>query len=579
MKQVVQTPWYHSYDKVRPHLDYPNCSAYKLLEDTAKKYPNYIAYEYFGKKVKFKKFIKKIDKAAKAFKALGVNYQDVVCVCMPNTPEGIISFYALNKIGAVATMIHPLSSESEIRYFVELTKSKYIVTADFVADKANNVAKDTTLQGIIAVSAGYSMSLAMKMGYKVTAGMKVSYHKTDITLTWKEFIKIGKKYKKTYKTSFDGEDVAAILYSGGTTGVPKGIELTNNNFNVLAVGVKEVMVVFEPKDSILCIMPIFHGFGLGVSVHGVLCGGGKLILVPQFSAKTFDKLITKHKPNAIVGVPTLFEALISNKNLDGVDLSYLKMVISGGDSLSLGLKEKVDRFLMEHGAKVQVREGYGLTEALSACCVTPAFYYRPGSIGLPFPDTYIKIVKPDTQKELKYGEVGEICIAGPLLMKGYVNNPKETNNALRKHKDGMTWLHTGDMGFMDPDGYVYFKQRLKRMIMSSGYCVYPQYIENVVDSLDEVLYSCAIGIPHPYKQEVAKVFIVLKDKNNKTSTVMDKIKKHCESQLAKYSWPYEYEFRDSLPKTLVGKVAYKKLMEEEAEKREKMANNVNNNDK
>ena len=568
MKPIVNTPWYDQYEGVRPHLEYPDCSAYKLLETTAKEYPNYVAYEYYKHKVKFKKFIKQIDIAARGFKALGVNYKDVVCVCMPNTPEGIIAFYALNKIGAIATMIHPLSSANEIKSFVELTESKYIVAIDFMADKIKDVVDQTKLQGIIYVSADYSMSPSYKTGYKLTTGLKVSVHKNEyIMLTWKEFKKIGKKYKKTFRTSFDGDDVAAILYSGGTTGVPKGIELTNTNFNVCAVGVKEVMVVFEPGDSILCIMPIFHGFGLGVSVHAVLCGGGKLILVPQFNAKTFDKLITKHKPNAIVGVPTLFEALISNPNMNKVNLSYLKMVISGGDSLSLSLKEKVDQFLKDHNANVQVREGYGLTEALSAVCVTPAFTYRPGSIGLPFPDTYIKIVKPDSQKELKYGEIGEIVVSGPLVMKGYVNNPKETNNTLRRHKDGRVWLHTGDMGFMDPDGYVYFKQRLKRMIMSSGYCVYPQYIENTVDSLPEVLYSCAIGIPHPYKQEVAKVFIVLKDKKYNNDETMNKIRKHCEKQLAKYSWPYEYEFRDSLPKTIVGKVAYKKLMEEEAEKR------------
>ncbi len=568
MKPIVQTPWYESYDGVRPHLEYPDCSAYKLLEASAKKYPRYIAYEYFKHKVKYKKFIKQIDIAARAFKALGVNYKDIVCICMPNTPEGIIAFYALNKIGAVATMIHPLSSESEIKSFVELTNSKFIVAIDLVADKAKNVVESTNLQGVIYVSAGNSMSVSNKTGYNLTKGLMVSVHKNEyVMLTWKEFMKIGKKYKKSYRSSFGGDDVAAILYSGGSTGTPKGIELTNTNFNVCAIGVKEVMVVFEPGDSILCIMPIFHGFGLGVSVHAVLAGGGKLILVPQFSAKTFDKLITKHKPNAIVGVPTLFEALISNPNMQKVDLSYLKMVISGGDSLSLSLKEKVDQFLRDHGAKVQVREGYGLTEALSACCVTPAFTYRPGSIGLPFPDTYIKIVKPDTQKELKYGEIGEIVVSGPLVMKGYINNPKETNNTLRRHKDGLLWLHTGDMGFMDPDGYVYFKQRLKRLIMSSGYCVYPQYIENVVESLPEVLYSCAIGIPHPYKQEVAKVFIVLKDKKKQTDETMEKIRKHCEKELAKYSWPYEYEFRDSLPKTLVGKVAYRKLMEEEEEKR------------
>ena len=259
---------------------------------------------------------------------------------------------------------------------------------------------------------------------------------------------------------------------------------------------------------------------------------------------------------------------MKNKNLDGYDLSFLKCVISGGDSLSISLKEKVDTFLKEHGANIQIREGYGLTECVTGSCLTPMNYYRKGSIGIPYPDTYYKIVKPNTEEELPFGEEGEILISGPSVMKGFLDDEKETKLTLRKHKDGLTWMYTGDLGYMDKDGFIYFKQRLKRMIISSGYCLYPQYIENIIDSHPKVLMSCVIGIEHPYKVQVAKAFIVLRNGYTADDKLLKEIKEHCEKNLARYSWPTEYEFRSELPKTLVGKIAYSKLEEEERGKNE-----------
>ena len=281
------------------------------------------------------------------------------------------------------------------------------------------------------------------------------------------------------------------------------------NFNALAMQSFEACATLSEKDTVLAVMPVFHGFGLGICIHTVQYFGGTSILLPKFDAKTFDQLILKNKPNIIAGVPTLYEALLQNKGLEGKDLSFLKCVISGGDSLSVSLKKKIDKFLRSHGAKIQIREGYGLTECVTGSCLTPVNYYREGSIGIPYPDTYYKIVKPDTIDELPYGEEGEIVISGPSVMKGYLKDSKETKKILKKHKDGLVWMHTGDIGLMDPDGFVYFKQRLKRVIVSSGYCIYPQYIENIIDSHPDVLMSCVIGIPHPYKKEVAKAFIVL----------------------------------------------------------------------
>ena len=565
---IVKTPWYDFYDGVKPHLEYPDISIYNMLENSMKNREDYISYNYYGTKKTYKEFIAQIDKCARALKSLGIKATERVSICMPNTPEAIIAFYAINKIGAVANMIHPLSAENEIKYFLNISKSKYVIAIDIAFNKINHIANDTNLKKCIVVSAKNSMPMYLKIGYQLTKGRKIKLEKSDLNLSWNDFIKLGEDYNKKIKSDLKGNVVAAILYSGGTTGYPKGIELTNLNFNALAIQSFEACQCLKEKDKVLSIMPVFHGFGLGICIHTVQYFGGTSILLPQFSSKTFDKLLKKYKPNIIAGVPTLYEALLKNKNLDGYDLSFLKCVISGGDSLSISLKEKVDTFLKEHGANIQIREGYGLTECVTGSCLTPMNYYRKGSIGIPYPDTYYKIVKPNTEEELPFGEEGEILISGPSVMKGYLDDEKETKLTLRKHKDGLTWMYTGDLGYMDKDGFIYFKQRLKRMIISSGYCLYPQYIENIIDSHPKVLMSCVIGIDHPYKVQVAKAFIVLRNGYTAADDLLKEIKEHCEKNLARYSWPTEYEFRSELPKTLVGKIAYSKLEEEERGKNE-----------
>lgn len=565
----VKTPWYSFYNGAKSHLEYPDISLYNMLEKSMINRENYISYNYYGNKKTYKEFIAQIDKCARALKSLGVKTSERVSICMPNTPEAIIAFYAINKIGAVANMIHPLSAETEIKYFLNISKSKYVIAIDIAFNKINHIAKDTNLKKCIVVSAKDSMPIYLKIGYQITKGRKIKSEKSDLNLAWNDFIKLGEDYNKKIKSNFKGDNVAAILYSGGTTGYPKGIELTNLNFNALAMQSFEACQCLKEKDKVLSIMPVFHGFGLGICIHTVQYFGGTSILLPQFSSKTFDKLLKKYKPNIIAGVPTLYEALLKNKKLDGYDLSFLKCVISGGDSLSISLKEKVDTFLKEHGANIQIREGYGLTECVTGSCLTPMNYYRKGSIGIPYPDTYYKIVEPNTDKELPFGEEGEILISGPSVMKGYLDDEEETNQTLRQHKDGLIWMYTGDLGYMDKDGFIYFKQRLKRMIISSGYSIYPQYIENIIDSHPKVLMSCVIGIDHPYKVQVSKAFIVLRNGYIATDELLNEIKEHCEKNLARYSWPTEYEFRNELPKTLVGKVAYSKLEEEEREKNEK----------
>ena len=358
------------------------------------------------------------------------------------------------------------------------------------------------------------------------------------------------------------------MYSGGTTGTTKGIELTNLNFNALGAQIIATNPMFRPGDVMLAAMPVFHGFGLGVCIHSMLISGGRSSLVPRFTPKSYSKLITRNKCNFIAGVPTLYEALIHEPSMEGADLSRLKGVYSGGDSLSIPLKRSIDKFLYDHGSPVQVREGYGATETVNACCLTPPTMFKEGSIGIPFPDTYFKIVKPGTDEELPYGKEGEIVIAGPTAMKGYLGHPEETADTLRTHADGMTWVYTGDLGIMDNEGFVYFKGRLKRMIVSSGYNIYPAEMENVLDASELVHMSCVIGVPDPHKMQKIKAFVVLEPQYEPNAQTKKELLAYCKKHIAKYAMPYDIEFRDSLPKTIIGKVAYRVLEEEELKKLE-----------
>ena len=567
-QKLIKTPWAKYYKKEDLKLKVPDISMYEALKEVVLKYETRTAINYFGKKLSYREFLNLIDKAALAFRSQGVRRGDIVTICMPNTPEAMIAFYAINKIGAISNMIHPLSGEVEIKEYLTSTNSVMLVMIDVCYDKVKNIIKDTSVYKTIVVSARDSMPFFTGLGYQISQGFKIKGPtKSEAYLYWNDFLKKASGYNNLLDIKISRDDPAVILHSGGTTGKPKGIILSNGNFNALTEQAKIVFNDVEVGDRVLGIMPIFHGFGLGVSTIGPFILGCELIMVPQFNAKKFDKLLEKYKPNVIFGVPTLYEALAGTKN-DYLDLSGLKYAISGGDSLSRNLIKRVNDYLSSHNAKIKISQGYGMTESLAAVALSYGEAYREDSIGIPFPGNYIKIVTPETQEEVPYGEDGEICISGPTVMLGYLDNEKETNEMLQIHKDGMIWLHTGDIGMMDSNGILYYKQRLKRLIISSGYNIYPSHIEEVIEGHPSVLKCSVIGIPHPYKVEVPKAFIVLKNDYNPL-TVKASIKEYCKKNLASYAIPKEFEFRKSLPKTLIGKVDFKKLREEEVKNEEK----------
>ena len=560
----TKTPWLKNYGDVPFHLQYQECSMWEAIEKIVEKYPNYTAYIFMGKKTTYKEFAQNVEICARALKAIGIRVGDRITICMPNCPQTVIMFYAVNLVGAVANMVHPLSSEREIEFYIKESKSIAAITLDQFYHKFEAIRENVELSNIIIARIKDELSKPIRAGYMLTEGRKIKKIPKDAPVTiWNYFMDQGRHYHWKYRAVRDPHDPAVILYSGGTTGVTKGILLSNYNFNALGAQIIATNPMFRPGDSMLAVMPMFHGFGLGVSIHSMLMNGGQCVLVPRFTAESYAKLIKRYKCNFIAGVPTLYEALLRQPVMDGVDLSCLKGVFSGGDSLSVELKKRFDKFLYDHNASIQVREGYGTTECVTASCLTPTHVYKEGSIGQPFPDTYYCIVKPGTQEEVPYGEEGEICISGPTVMLGYLDHPEETAQTLQVHPDGRTWVHTGDLGTMDDEGFIYFRQRLKRMIVTSGYNVYPSQLENILDAHELVQMSCVIGVPDPLKIQKVKAFVMLKPGVEPTQANKDILMAYCRKNIAKYAMPYDIEFREQLPKTLVGKVAYRVLEEEE----------------
>lgn len=562
-KNNIKTPWLKYYKEGVPaHLNYPKGTMVGYFLEAVARYPENIAIEYYGRTYTYRAFYEMIRDTAKSLKSQGVKEGDTIAICMPNTPEAILMFYAANMVGALVSLIHSLSAEKEIQNYINGSGATFLLSLDLVYDKVHNIVDNTCIKKIVIASAGDSLKTIKKFLYKFkNRGTVPKIELTDDIMTWNEFINYGYDYQGEIACLKGANDPAVILYSGGTSGDPKGILLTNMNFNALALSCHKMIEQSGEGESILAILPIFHGFGLGVCIHTTLGCGMRVVLVPNFNPKDFGKLLHKHKISIVCGVPSLFESL-TKTSMGKNDLSKLKSAISGGDFMSKDLKNKVDTYFREHGSNAEIRVGYGLTEASAAICVTPTGEYRESSIGVPFPDTYIKVVRVGTHDEVPYGEDGEICISGPTVMMGYLNNLEETIQTLQIHEDGRTWLHTGDVGSMDKDGFVYFKQRVKRIIISNGYNLYPSYIETIINSHPDVFTSTVIGIPHPKKVQVAKAYIVLKDGIKPSKDVEKSIRLHCEKNLARYSLPAVYEFRESLPKTLVGKVAYRELEKE-----------------
>jgi len=560
--QEPETPWISSYGDLPFHLTYSDKSISETVMATAANDPEFTALSFMGRKIPYKELAANIDRTAKAFYNLGVRQGMRILVCMPNVPQAIYCLYGLNRIGAIPSMIHPLSAIDEIVFYLNEASCDMAITLDQFYEKFLEVTAKRPVKKLIVASVSDELTFIKAVAFKLLSERKFpKLHDDGCAISWKSFLKLAERpiVEKYVLSDKDVDTEAVVLFSGGTTGTTKGIMLSDRNFNSLALQTAVMSHEEIRHTKMLAAMPVFHGFGLGVCIHTMMVAGGTSILVPRFNVKSYADLIKANRPNFIAGVPTLFEAIARNTYLDGVDLSCLKGVFSGGDSLSIELKKKFDKFLAEHNATVRIREGYGTTECVTASCLTPFDKEKEGSIGIPYPDTYYKICAVGKTEEVPFNTEGEICLTGPSVMIGYINHEEENASTLRRHDDGRIWLHTGDLGVMDEEGFIYFRQRIKRMIVTSGYNVYPSQLENIIDAHPSVRMSCVIGVHDSLKMQKIKAFVVLNEGVNDSPEVRQDIMDYCARRIAKYAMPYEIEVRDSLPTTLVGKVAYTKL--------------------
>lgn len=542
-------PWIKFYDSHVPeHIDYARTTMYNAVVKTAETYPHSIAYDFMGNESTYQQMIEQIDQCARSLASLGLKSGDRMTISMPTSPQGVICFYAINKIGAIASMIHPLSPPKQIEFFLNLSRSNFVLTIDSAYSNFKQVLGNTNLKGLI-------LTRFSQDAIDVADSQQIFW--------WNDIMT--KSYPEIPKFEMGPDEMAVILYSGGTTGVPKGIMLSNYNFIAEGTQVATWMDMSD-KDSSLAILPIFHGFGLGVCINAIFMGGGKSILVPSFTPDIVADLIKNKKPTLIFGVPTLYEALNRNLKFQQTNLSFLKAAFCGADTLPRITKEKFEEICKNNGSDVQLREGYGLTEAVTGICAMPLGEYREGSIGIPVSDMLMKVVEVGTSTEVLIGQEGELCIHGPAVMLGYLEKPEETAKTLKKHDDGKIWLHTGDIATMDKDGFFYFKLRLKRMIKSSGFNVYPAQVEDILYKHPDVLEACVIGVPDEKQVQAVKAFVVLKDVNKESPNLAENIIQFCKGHLLKWSCPREIEFNKQLPKTLVGKINFKLLEEQEKEK-------------
>lgn len=547
-----ESPWYKHYGKVRQSLEYSHRSISGELYAAVSEHTKQKAIIYFGESITYERLWSKILETARALSYIGVKSGDRVAVCLPNIPQAVYLLYAIDYIGAVASFIHPLSSVDEFEYFIQQLRPASIVILDTSIEVFEKVFEKTGEVKTLVTSPFDELSFIKRKLYNTA---KKKSKASDCFLSFNRVVEISKNHH-IIPIEKKASEVAVILFSGGTTGVPKGVMLSSFALNAMAYQTVEMCSVSPKGKSMLSLLPLFHGFGLCVCIHTPLIHGATCILIPRFKSSQCGKIIKKYRPNFIAGVPTIFEAILREKNLKNVRLTFLSGVFSGGDKLPEGLKAKFDGYLKERGAKVRIREGYGLTECVTASCLTPVKEERIGSVGLPFPDTFYKICDVKTGDCLKSGNIGEICISGPTLMTGYLNNPEETAYALRLHSDGRIWLHTGDAGYIDKEGFVYFTERIKRIIVSSGYNVYPSVLEKILLKCPLVKECCVVGVEDNYRVEKVKAFIVPQKSNESHNSIIKRLRSYCTAHISKYAVPREIEIVDTLPRTNIGKVSY-----------------------
>lgn len=553
----IDRPWLKYYSDEAKKAKIPECTIYDYLWESNREHLDNVALNYFGYKIPYRKMFEEINKVAQAFANLGIKENDTIIIAAVTIPEVIYAFYALNQLGAISNMVDPRTSERGIQKYILESKARYILTLDILAEKIQGAIRDTSIEKMITVSATNSFVGVRGIIFDI---VNTKSHNVKNVLPWKKFI--NNRNKVVEKSSYRKNKCCVIVHTGGTTGSPKGVMLTDDNLNAMVINAKASEGDYEIGNKFLNIMPPFIAYGLVNGIHMILSCGMENILIPQFNPDKFDKLLIKYHPTHILGVPTHYAKLFESKRLKNKDLSFLKIVGVGGDSLSVEMEKRIEEYLHMHGANITVATGYGMTEVSAAACGFHKNAYKVGSVGIPFLNTIIRITNIETLEEQSYNEQGEIWISSPTAMLGYDNNEEETKRVVYTDANGVKWIRSGDIGHMDEQGFLYIDGRIKRIIIRhDGFKVFPTQIENVIATCPEVKTCCAIGrADKDHSQgKLPVVYITLSREKKDKMKLKEELNSLCKQMLPEYMQPIDFVFIDKMPLTANGKVDFHEL--------------------
>ena len=560
-----EKPWLKFFSEEAREASMPKNTIYRHLRECSEGGHDNTALNYFGKKISYGKLLDEADRAAGAFTAAGIKKGDIVAAATVTIPEMVYALYGLNKIGAAPLIIDPRTSAAGAMSFIKETGAKVFIVIDLYYEALKDVLFESGVEKIVVISADTSLPASIRFlkQFKMPAPR---IETSDKVLTWTQFAAFGEGID-TETAAYGDNDLAAVTLTGGTTGAPKGVMLSNDGFNAIAFDFKHCGVSYNRGQRFLNIIPMFSSYGIVSSLHMPLSLGLEVVIIPKFDPEKVGRYVKKYRPEHTLLVPAHYEKLMNSREMaNGFDLSFFRTAGSGGDTMNAGLEAKLNSFLESRGCRYPLSQGYGMSEVSSAasCCCNGNF--KSLSVGYPLLTTTIGIFAPDSFNELDYGEEGEICISGPSIMLGYLNNKAETDNVIRRHPDGTLWVHSGDIGHMDPDGFVYIKGRIKRMItLFNGHKIFPTHIESVLGHHPMVASCAVVGVNDTTHAQGQLTLAVIEAKEHaleKLTAIKNELYEMCRQELEGPAKPYDIIFVESMPHTGMGKIDYIKLAED-----------------
>ena len=561
----VEKPWLKFFSEEAREASMPKNTIYRHLRECSEGGHGDTALNYFGKKISYGKLLDEADRAAGAFAKAGIKKGDIVAAATVTIPEMVYALYGLNKIGAAPLIIDPRTSAAGALNFIKETGAKVFIVIDLYYEALKDVLFESGVEKIVVISADTSLPASIRFlkQFKMPAPKIAA---SDKVLSWAQFASTGEGVE-TETAAYGDNDLAAVTLTGGTTGAPKGVMLSNDGFNAIAFDFRHCGVSYKRGQRFLNIIPMFSSYGIVSSLHMPLSLGLEVVIIPKFDPDKVGHYVKKYRPEHTLLVPAHYEKLMNSKEMaGGFDLSFFRTAGSGGDTMNAGLEAKLNSFLESRGCRFPLSQGYGMSEVSSAasCCCNGNF--KSLSVGYPLLTTTIGIFAPGTTDELDYGEEGEICISGPSIMLGYLNNKAETDNVIRRHPDGTLWVHSGDIGQMDSDGFVYIKGRIKRMItLFNGHKIFPTHIESVLGHHPMVASCAVVGVndtTHAQGQLTLAVIEAKEQTLEKLTAIKSELYEMCRQELEGPAKPYDIIFVESMPHTGMGKIDYLKLAED-----------------